>query len=125
MSEINTDLTRLESKVSILPDGNRTTSTNGANSLDCQNYESIVAQFVFGTVTDGSYTLTVEESDTGTGSWTTAVLSATPAVVTTGSQTVHVGVRNTKRYLRAVVTAAGTTTGAKYGANILGRKVRF
>ncbi len=72
-----------------------------------------------GTITDGTHTVEVQDSDDGTNF--TAVVDALlddtePAIVAADDDKVWaIGYRGLKRYARVVVTAAGTTTGGIVG----------
>lgn len=75
-----------------------------------------------GTVTDGTHTLSVQESDDNTTFTAVAaadLLGSLPALTTSNGDQVHeVGYIGHKRYLRAVATVSGATTGAVYGVAI-------
>jgi hypothetical protein len=96
-----------------------TASANGA-SADLRSFESAAVAFVAGTVTDGTHTPSVEESDDDS-TWTAvaaADLSGTLADL--ASATVQrVGYRGAKRYLRAVLTVSGATVGAVAAAVVI------
>lgn len=73
------------------------------------------------TITDGTHTVTVEESDaSGSGygaieSW--RVQGTPPAIVAADDNVVfQFGVRPTKRYVRLTITDAGSTSGGAVGA---------
>lgn len=73
------------------------------------------------TVTDGTHTVTVEESDSSGEGFAAVpasrVQGTLPAIVAANDDTVfQFGVRPTKRYVRIVVTDASSTTGAGIGA---------
>lgn len=80
-----------------------------------------------GTITDGSHAVTVQESADGSTGWTNVasenLQGSLPTVVAANDDTMfEVGVRPTKRYLRAVATSTGSTTGGVFAcAFILGR----
>ena len=80
------------------------------------NFRDVLFVLTSGTITDGTYAVTVEESDQS-GSGFAAVdssrlLGALPSFAATDDDTVKsVGVRPNKRYVRVVVTATGATTG--------------
>lgn len=97
----------------------RTASANGAG-VDLQGYESAMAVFYAGVVTDGTHTPSLEESDDN--STFTAVAAAhqqgTLAVLTANVPQ-RVGYVGLKRYIRPVITAAGTTTGAVTSAFVV------
>ena len=104
----------------------RTASANGTG-VDLQGYGSAMAQFDLGLYTDGSYTLSVEESsDDSTYTVVAAAdLEGTLSVVddATKDNTIQrVGYKGTKRYIRAVVTEGSSpapSTGLVLGAAIL------
>lgn len=106
----------------------RTASANGTG-VDLANYDAAVALIHAGTWTDGTHTFELQDSDDNA-SFTAvadAYLSGTEPVVSsapTASQVYRVGYHGIRRYLRVVVTAAGTTTGAVYGASIVRGKGR-
>jgi hypothetical protein len=73
-----------------------------------------------GTITDGTHTPKLQESDDNATFTDVAAgdLEGTFAVLATGVNQ-HVGYKGRKRYLRAVITVAGATTGGIYGAAII------
>lgn len=83
-----------------------------------------------GVVTDGSHAVTVEDSADGSTGWA-AVAAANlqgtpPTVVAANDDTVlEFGVRSSRRYLRAVITTSGATTGGIMGATIALSSPRF
>ncbi|MFW1676448.1 hypothetical protein ACFVYJ_01520 [Pontibacter sp. JAM-7] len=96
------------------------TSTTEGAGVDLQDYGSAVVVFHPGTITDGTHTPTVEESDDNSSfsAVATADLQGTLAALT--SDTVQrVGYKGTKRYIRAVSTVAGASTGGVYGAEVV------
>lgn len=97
----------------------RTASANGAG-VDLQGYESAVVVFYAGVVTDGTHTPSIEESDDN------STYTAVSAAQTQGTLAVlaanvpqRVGYVGHKRYIRPVITAAGTTTGAVTSASVV------
>lgn len=103
----------------------RTASANGSG-VDLANFASATVAFSVGTITDGTHTPSVEESDDN--STYTAVaaadLNGALAALATGVNQ-RVGYRGSKRYLRAVTTVAGATTGGVYAGVVIrghGRK---
>jgi hypothetical protein len=97
-----------------IPDlDDRTATINGAQ-VDMQGYNSASIHFIVGTVTAGTWTPSVEHSDTGGSTWSAtaaADLDGTLAALATGTDQ-KVGYTGARRYLRAVMTetAAGTAT---------------
>jgi len=80
-----------------------------------------------GTITDGSHAVKVQESADGSTGWTDLaaanIQGSMPTVVAANDDTMfEVGLRPTLRYLRAVATSTGSTTGGVFAcAFILGR----
>lgn len=76
-----------------------------------------------GTITDGTHAITLEVSDDNS-SWSAApaadLQGTLPSIGSSNDDTVYeVGYKGTARYLRAVTTVSGTTSGGVYGATIL------
>ncbi|MFB7421588.1 hypothetical protein ACFC1L_44385, partial [Streptomyces sp. NPDC056210] len=76
-----------------------------------------------GAITDGTHAITVEVSDNGT-DWAAApaahIQGSLPSVGSSNDDALYeVGYIGPSRYLRAVTTVAGATTGGVYGATIL------
>ena len=94
-------------------------TANGA-SADLRGFESAVVAFVVATVTDGTHTPTVEDSDDNSawGAVAAADLSGTLAALASDVNQ-RVGYRGAKRYIRAVLTTTGSTTGAAASAVII------
>lgn len=91
-------------------------------TIDLRGYNSAAIQLLTGTITDGTHTLTIQESDDGI-SWNDVdpgELNGTFEDITTanaGNQ--KVGYHNIKRYLRVNVTVAGATTGGVYSVVVI------
>lgn len=100
---------------------------NGAG-VDLASYDSATAYAFVGTWTDGSHTLKLQESaDNSTWNDVAATdLIGAFAAMTSAPTTVQqkVGYKGALRYLRAVSTVSGATTGAVYGVYILGGEGR-
>ncbi|MFF7949422.1 hypothetical protein [Streptomyces griseorubiginosus] len=76
-----------------------------------------------GTITDGTHAITLEVSDDNS-SWAAApaadLQGSLPSIGAVDDDKLYeIGYTGTKRYLRAVTTPSGTTTGGVYGATIL------
>lgn len=76
-----------------------------------------------GTITDGTHAITLEVSDDNA-SWAAAAAAdlqgSLPSIGASNDDALYeVGYTGTKRYLRAVTTVSGTTSGGVYGATIL------
>lgn len=102
-------------------------ATNGT-AIDLQqvheDYRNAEVIIFTGTLTDGTYTIAVQESADGSTAWT-AVPAArlegttTPIVATQDNVAVEIGVLpdpGNKRFLRVVITAASVTTGGTVSA---------
>lgn len=76
-----------------------------------------------GTITDGTHTVTVQDSDDGTSFAAAAaehIRGGPLALTSANSNTVaELGYDGPKRYIRASVTTAGATTGGTVGAVVL------
>ncbi|MBQ0947655.1 hypothetical protein [Streptomyces sp. RK76] len=77
-----------------------------------------------GVVTDGSHAVAIQDSANGSTGWAAVDASqltgAAPTVDNADDGAVfEVGIRSTRRYLRAVVVTTGSTTGAFIGAHIV------
>lgn len=106
---------------SIAPDTNRTTSTNGS-AVDTRGYGSALAIVHPNTVTDGTFTPKLQESDVSGSGYTDVVAGdldgAFVAIVAATPQSV--GYLGSKRYVRVVISATGSpSTGAKFAAGVL------
>ncbi len=102
-----------------------TTTTTGA-ALDTAGYESVTAIVDFGTITDGTHTISLQESDTTTSgdfadAATTSLLGSFTAGTSSADETSYaVGYKGGKRYVRVKNTTSGTiTTGGIVGATIV------
>jgi len=90
----------------------RTTSANGT-AVDLGPARSALLVVVAGTVTDGTHTVSLEESANGSTGWAAvadADLQGTEPAVTssTDERLYEVGYVGSKRYVRPVVTVTGT-----------------
>lgn len=99
-------------------------ATNGV-AVDTGVYGNNARDVMFvvytATITDGTHTVTLEECDTSGGSYTAVdsfrIQGSLPAIVAADDNVVFsFGVRPTKRYVRIVVTDAGSTSGGAIGA---------
>lgn len=104
---------------SLAPVGNRNASANGTG-IDLAGYRATAVVFSVGAITDGTHTPKLQESDdnssfsdvaAGDQSGTLAAFTAS-----TNQEVSYIG---SKRYIRAVVTVAGATTGGMYAALVL------
>jgi hypothetical protein len=115
---------RLAAASSLVP-AVRTATANGTG-VDLQGYESAVVVFNVGAWTDGTHTISVQESDvSGSGYAAVAagdLLGTLTAISGTGQQNAvqMVGYRGSKRYIRAIVTVTGSpSTGAAVGGVVV------
>ncbi|MFE1926530.1 hypothetical protein ACFW91_28715 [Streptomyces asoensis] len=86
-------------------------------------YSSAMLVVHTGTITDGTHAITLEVSDDNS-SWAAAaagdIQGSLPSIASTDDDKLYeIGYTGPKRYLRAVATPSGTTTGGVYGATIL------
>jgi hypothetical protein len=105
----------------------RTASANGTavdRGEDSSDFQSAMVVVHTGTITDGTHTIEVQDSD-ASGSGFAAVADSylqgsEPAIVAADDNKIfEIGYLGPKRYLRVIVTAAGTTSGGTYGATVI------
>lgn len=108
-----------------LPPKALTASANGADT-DLQGYHSAMAIVEFGVWTDGTHTPKLQESAVGGGSGYSDVAASdlqgafTAVSSAGGNNTVQrVGYIGSQRFIRLVMTCAGTTTGALSAGSIV------
>lgn len=97
----------------------RTATANGTG-VDLQNFHSATIAFVVGTITDGTHTPTIQESSDNSTYTTVAagdLIGTLAALASSTNQ--RVGYKGALRYIRAVSTVAGATTGGVYSAVVL------
>ncbi|WP_282703243.1 hypothetical protein [Streptomyces sp. CC219B] len=88
----------------------RTASANGA-AVDLAGFDAAAVVIDVGAVTDGSFSIEVQESDESATGYTAvadADLDGTEPATLTASTVTSIGYHGIKRYLRAVATDAGT-----------------
>ena len=103
---------------------NSDTTTNGTavdTALYGNNFRDILFVVTSHTLTDGTYAVTVEESDSSGSGYAAVddwrVLGSLPSYTASEDNTVKsFGVRPTKRYVRLVVTSASTSSGGALSA---------
>jgi hypothetical protein len=103
----------------------RTASENGA-VVDTQGAKSVMAVIASGAYTDGTHTPKLQEGDVSDGSDAADVAAgdlegAFTAIAAGGdaNKMQKVGYKGSKRYVRLVMTCAGTTSGALSGGCIV------
>ena len=115
---------KLGAVTSIAPADN-SASVNGTG-VDLRGFSGAMVVFNVGAINDGTHTPSLEESDDD--AVYTAVAAAdqlgTLAALTANTNQ-KVGYRGTKRYIRAVSTVAGATSGNLYGALVIRGKASF
>jgi carbon monoxide dehydrogenase subunit G len=97
----------------------RTASANGSG-VDLASFASATVAFSVGTITDGTHTPKVQESDdnsTFTDVAAADLIGILAALASNVNQ--RVGYRGTKRYIRAVTTIAGATSGGVYAGVVI------
>ncbi|MBC7193872.1 hypothetical protein [Marinobacter sp.] len=97
----------------------RTANANGS-AVDLQGYEGALIQAIVGTITDGTHSLTVEESADGA-TWTAvaaADLQGSFANLVSNTNQ-KVGYLGTKRYIRVNAAVTGATSGGVYAVVVL------
>lgn len=110
---------RIDVAVSLAPVGNRTASANGTG-VDIQGYDGAEVVIVAGTITDGTHTPKVQESDDNSTYTDVAAadLVGTALVAITASSVQRISYVGIKRYIRVATTVSGTTTGGMYVATV-------
>jgi hypothetical protein len=106
--------------------GVKTTNSTGVTidrAEDNSFFQDAVVVVETGTITDGTHTVEVQDSDNGS-SWTavadTYLQDTEPAIVAADDDKVFcIGYLGLKRYLRVNVTVAGVTSGGAYGAIVV------
>ncbi len=110
-----------------VPNALRTATVTGTGvdrNEDGNGYSSAMVVVFTGTITDGTHTIEVQDSDSLSSGYTavadTYLQGAEPAIVAADDDKVYeIGYLGTKRYLRVVGTLAGTTTGGVWGAVVI------
>lgn len=112
------------SAVTTLSPAARTASENGA-TVDLQGYEGALIQAIVGTITDGTHSLTVQESDDGS-TWSNVASSDLQGSFSDLASDTNqkVGYLGTKRYIRVNATVSGATSGGVYGVIVVRGKPR-
>jgi hypothetical protein len=105
--------------VSSLVPATRTASADGAG-VDLQGYESAMAVFHSGALTDGTHTPKMQESDDNSTFTDVAAGDLEGTLSALSANAVQrVGYKGSKRYVKAYVTVAGATQGGIYSACIM------
>jgi len=111
---------RIDAAASLTPAGNRTASANGTG-VDLQGYDGAVVVIAAGTITDGTHTPKVQESDDNSSFTDVAAadLAGTALVAITANSIQRISYEGIKRYIRVATTVSGTTTGGMYVAYVM------
>lgn len=109
--------------LSLVPAARVNGTFNGAG-VDLRGYDSAMLVVSFGAYTDGSHTPSLQQSDDNSSFTTVAAaeLSGSLTAVSSagGANSVQrVGYLGSKRYVRAVLTVTGATTGALSDASVV------
>lgn len=97
----------------------RTATANGSG-VDLASFSSVEIAFVVGTITDGTHTPSVQESDDNSTFTNVAAADLIGTLAALASSTnQRVGYKGIKRYIRAVTTVSGATTGGVYAAVVV------
>jgi len=121
------DLLRTQLVSTSLSPAARVNGTATGTAVDLRGFDGAVITFSFGAYTDGTHTPTVTHSSDGT-TYTTCVFgtdldgAADLAAVSSGAgaNTIQqIGYIGDKRYVKAVITTTGATTGALSAASVI------
>ena len=113
------DIKQIEDVQNSLTPVARTATTNGSG-VDLSGFHSATVAFVVGTITDGTHTPSVQESDDNSAFTAVAAADLIGTLAALASSTnQRVGYRGIKRYLRAVTTVSGATTGGVYAGVVI------
>lgn len=113
------NLKDLLSPVASLRPAARTATATGSG-VDLQGYEGAVVVFTAGVLTDGTHTPKLQESHDNSTFTDVAAGDQIGTLANLASNTDQVvGYIGSKRYLRAVITVSGATTGMVNGAYVL------
>jgi hypothetical protein len=103
--------------VSSIAPAAKTATTNGTG-VDLAGKQRAAVVLSVGTITDGTHTPKLQDSDDNSTFADTTAIDGTFAALATGVQQI-VGYLGMKRYIRPVITVAGATTGGVYAANVV------
>lgn len=95
-------------------------ATANGLGIDLQGFEGSAVVFSVGTVTDGTHTPKIQESDDNS-AWNDVASDDQEGTLSdlTSDTNQRVGYKGAKRYLRAVLTISGATTGAQAASLVL------
>lgn len=99
----------------------RTNGTANGTGADLARGHNATIHFIVGTITDGTHVPTVEESDLLASGYTTVAAGDLAGTLANLASNVNqkVGYIGKKRFVRAVSTVSGATTGGVYAAAVV------
>ena len=111
---------------SLVPAVRSANATVNGTGIDRAGFEAMTLILMTGTITDGTHTLEVQESDdnaTFTAVADADLIGTEPVISATDDNVVkEIGYKGVKRYVRVAVTTAGATSGGAFGATaVLGK----
>lgn len=96
------------------------TATLNGTGVDLSNFDSNMVVFQVGTIADGTHTPKIQESDDNSTFTDVAAEDLIGTLSDLASNTnQRIGYVGIKRYVRAVVTVSGATSGGVYGATVV------
>lgn len=109
---------KMDAVNSIDPD-DYTATVNGLG-IDLQGFDGSAFVFSVGTVSDGTHTPKMQESDDNS-TWNDVVAVDQEGLLSdlTSDSNQRVGYKGTKRYIRGIVTVSGATIGAQIAGLVL------
>ena len=115
---------RLTAFISLATAARNSNSEVNGTGVSLAGHHSAVAVVTTGTVTDGTHTIKMEESDDGGDNWTDVAAADltqafTAIVAADDDETQIVGYKGKSGMIRATVTDATSTTGAILGVNFV------
>jgi len=121
MRDLHSNLTP---KVALTPQAISTDTATNGEIVDLQGYQSVAFFLQSATLTDGTYTPSLvagDQSDLSDGVAVTAAeligtIAAATFAATDDDAIKSIGYKGDKRYIRLVVTSAGTTSGGTLSA---------
>lgn len=114
---------QLDVALSLVPAA-RVNGTFNGTGVDLRGYDSAMLVVSFGAYTDGAHTPSLQHSDDNSSFTTVAAAEITAAFTVVNSagganSTQRVGYLGSKRYVRALLTVTGATTGALSDASVV------
>ena len=92
------------------------------NAVDIRGFRAIAIAVLTGTITDGTHSFTVKESDDGS-TWSdvdaTELEGALEDVTSSNDGNQKIGYHGTKRYIRVNATVTGATSGGSYAVAVI------